>query len=170
MRRRARQIKLEMLGEILGKILKKRNIPHTATDRRLLGIWRRAVGPQIAAQTHPDTLKRGVLFVRVSAPVWMHQLQFMKDEILGRINELAGPGEVRNLRFCIGEIPAPPPGGTQAPPVDPALPPLAGRDRAMMRESLETVRDPELRTILERVMTREIGRRRQREKRRDPGK
>jgi hypothetical protein len=35
----------------------------------------------------------------------------------------------------------------------------------MMRESLEAVRDPELRTILERVMTREIGRRRQREKR-----
>jgi hypothetical protein len=164
MRRRARQIKLEMLGEILGKILKKRNIPHTATDRRLLGIWRRAVGPQIAAQTHPDTLKRGVLFVRVSAPVWMHQLQFMKEEILDRISELTGPEEVRGLRFCIGEIPPSPQGGGQAPPLDPALPPLAGRDRAMMQESLATVRDPELRTILERVMTREIGRRRQRDK------
>jgi hypothetical protein len=170
MRRRARQPKPEMLGEILGKILKKRNIPHTATDRRLLDMWRRAVGPQIAAQTHPDTLKRGVLFVRVSAPVWMHQLQFMKEEILGRVRELLGPEEVRNLRFCIGEIPLSPPGGAQAPPIDPALPPLAGRDRTMMRESLENVRDPELRTILERVMTREIGRRRQREKRRDPGK
>ena len=170
MRRRARQIKPEMLGEILGKILKKRNIPHTPTDRRLLDTWRRAVGPQIAAQTHPDTLKRGVLFVRVSAPVWMHQLQFMKEEILDRVRELSGPEEVRSLRFCIGEIPPSPPGGAQAPPLDPALPPLAGRDRAMMRESLEVVRDPELRTILERVMTREIGRRRQREKRRDPGK
>jgi hypothetical protein len=163
MRRRARQMKPEMLGEILGKILKKRNIPHTPTDRRLVDTWRRAVGPQIAAQTHPDTLKRGVLFVRVSAPVWMHQLQFMKEEILGRINELTGPEEVRNLRFCIGEIPVPPPG--DAPPLDPALPPLAGRDRTMMRESLEAIRDPELRTILERVMAREIGRRRQREKR-----
>ena len=170
MRRRARQIKPEMLGEILGKILKKRNIPHTATDRHLLDIWRRAVGPHIAAQTHPDTLKRGVLFVRVSAPVWLHQLQFMKEEILGRIGKLCGPEEVRNLRFCIGEIPAPPPGGAEATLPDSALPPLAGRDRAMMRESLETIRDPELRAILERVMTREIGRRRQRDKRRDPGK
>ena len=170
MRRRTRQLKLEMLGEILGKILKKRNIPHTPTDRRLLDTWRRAVGPQIAAQTYPESLKRGVLFVRVSAPVWMHQLQFMKEEILGRISELSGPEGVRNLRFCIGEIPAAPPGATQAPHLDPTLPPVAGRDRAMMRESLEAVRDPELRTILERVMTREIGRRRQREKRRDPGK
>ena len=170
MRKRARQIKPEMLGEILGQILKKRNIPHTPTDRRLLDTWRRAVGPQIAAQTHPETLKRGVLFVRVSAPVWMHQLQFMKEEILGRISELSGMEEVRNLRFSIGEIPAPPPGGTQVPPLDPTLPPLAGRDRTMMRESLEAIQDPELRTILERVMTREIGRRRQREKRKGPGK
>ncbi len=165
MLRRTRQPKPEMLGEILQKILKKRNIPHTATDRRLLDTWRRAVGPQIAAQTHPDTVKRGVLFVRVSAPVWMHQLQFMKEEILGRLRELSGPEEVQNLRFSIGEIPPPPPGGAHAPQIDSALPPLAGRDRTMMRESLETIRDPELRTILERVMTREIGRRRQREKR-----
>ena len=170
MRRRTRQVKPEMLGEILGKILKKRNIPHSSTDRRLLDIWRRAVGPQIASQTHPDTLKRGVLFVRVSAPVWLHQLQFMKEEILDRIKALNVPEEVRNLRFFIGEIPLPPPGGAQAAPPDPVLPPLAGRDRTMMRESLKNVRDPELRTILERVMTREIGRRRQREKRRDPGR
>jgi hypothetical protein len=170
MRRRARQPKPEMLGEILGKILKKRNIPHTPTDRRLLDVWRRAVGPQIAAQTHPDTLKRGVLFVRVSAPVWMHQLQFMKEEILERVKELSGPEGIRSLRFCIGEIPPSPPGGAQATPIDPTFPSLAGRDRAMMRESLDTVRDPELRTILERVMTREIGRRRQREKQRGPGR
>jgi predicted nucleic acid-binding Zn ribbon protein len=90
MRRRDRQLKPELLGEILQKIIKKRNIPHTSTDRRLLDTWRRAVGPQIAAQTHPDTLKRGVLFVRVSAPVWMHQLQFMKEEILDRVRGLTG--------------------------------------------------------------------------------
>ena len=100
----------------------------------------------------------------------MHQLQFMKDEILGRVRELSGTEEVRSLRFCIGEIPPSPPGGAQALPLDPAFPPLAERDRSMMRESLETVRDPELRMILERVMTREIGRRREREKQRGPGR
>ncbi len=170
MPRRVRQLKPERLGEILGKILKKRNIPHTSTDRRLLGIWRRAVGPQIASQTHPDSLKRGTLFVRVSAPVWMHQLQFMKEEIMGKLNELFAPEEVHTLRFCIGEIPAAPPGGATPPVPDPDLPPLAGRDRTMIRKSLDAVQDPELRAILERVMTREIGRRREREKRRGPGK
>lgn len=170
MRRRARQVKLEMLGEILHKILEKRNIPHTSTDRYLLNIWRRAVGPQIAAQTHPDKLKRGSLFVRVSAPVWLHQLQFMKEEILGRINELTGKDEITRLVLTIGELPtASSVSAGQQPPEIP-LSPLPVRDRNVMRESLTTIRDSELREILERVMTKEISHRRQREKRKAPGK
>ena len=170
MRRRAKRVKPEILGEILQKILKKRNIPHTSTDRYLLNIWKRAVGPQIAAQTHPDTLKRGTLFVRVSAPVWLHQLQFMKEEILGKVNELHGKEEVRGLFFTIGDIPSPPPVGPGQPPPSSPLSGLPVRDRNMMRESLSTVRDPELQEILERVMAREISRRRASEKRKAPGK
>jgi hypothetical protein len=170
MRRRTKRVKPEILGEILQKILKKRNIPHTSTDRYLLNIWRRAVGPQIAAQTHPDTLKRGSLFVRVSAPVWLHQLQFMKEEILGKINELSGKEEVRSLFFTIGDIPSPPPGNDGQPQPTPLLSLLPGRDRNMMRESLAAIRDPELRLILERVMAGEISRRRQSEKRKAPAK
>jgi len=164
MRKRPRQPKPEQLGEILRKIVKKKNIPAAGTDRRLLDLWRRAVGPQIAAQTLPDNIKRGTLFVRVSSSVWMHQLQFLKEEILARINGLSETEEIKGLFFSIGKIP-PPPGAAGAPPIDTALPPLQGRDRSMMRESLETLRDAELRQIIERVMTREIARRRQREKR-----
>jgi hypothetical protein len=170
MRRRARQPKLDPLGEVLQKILKKRNIPHTPTDRRLTDLWRRAVGPQIALQTHPETLKRGTLYVRVSAPVWMHQLQFLKEEILARLGEMTDADSIRSLKFSIGEIPAPPAGTPGRPAADPAPSPLSGRDRKMMRESLEAVRDPELKEIMERVMTREISRRRQRERRRVPGR
>jgi hypothetical protein len=170
MRRRARQLKPEALGEILQKVLTKRNIPHTPTDRRLVELWRRAVGPRIAAQTYPETLKRGVLFVRVSAAVWMHQLQFLKEEILGKLNELNGKEEIRSLFFTVGEIASPRPDGTGPAPADPGLLPLPGRDRRMMKESLNAVRDPELREILERVMAKEIGLRRLREKRQGPGK
>ncbi|MDA8126865.1 MAG: DUF721 domain-containing protein [Deltaproteobacteria bacterium] len=170
MHRRSRQLKPTTLGEILQKILKKRNIPHTPTDRQLIERWRRAVGPRISANTYPDSLKRGVLFVRVSAAVWMHQLQFLKEEILAKLNEAKGPEEIRSLHFAIGEIPAPRPERDAPLPAktDPA--PLTGRDRRLMQESLNVIGDPELREILERVMTKEIGRRRLREKRQGIGK
>ena len=168
MRRRAAQSKPEIIGEILRKVLKKRNIPHTATDRRLLDLWTRAVGPQIAARTLPETVKRGTLYVLVSAPVWLHQLQFLKEEILGKVNELSGKAEIRSLFFSIGEIPSPPPGAADPPPAAAVPAPLRKRDREMMRESLDAVRDPELREILKRVMAREISRRREREMRKDP--
>jgi hypothetical protein len=168
MRTRAAQSKPEIIGEILRKVLKKRNIPHTATDRRLLDLWTRAVGPQIAARTLPETVKRGSLYVRVSAPVWLHQLQFLKEEILGKVHELSGNEEIRTLFFSIGEIPPPPPDATDPPPIASVPAPLRKRDREMMRESLDAIRDPELREILERVMAREISRRRERETLKDP--
>jgi hypothetical protein len=165
MRKRASQSKPETIGEILLKVLKKRNIPHNETNRRLLDLWKRAVGPQIAARTLPETLKRGILYVRVSAAVWLHQLQFLKEEIILKFNELSGKDEIRSLFFSIGEIPPPPPEASDPPPAVPVPAPLRKRDREMMRESLDAVRDPELREILKRVMVREISIRRGREKR-----
>ncbi|MEW6335199.1 MAG: DUF721 domain-containing protein [Thermodesulfobacteriota bacterium] len=161
MPRRTKAPKPKRLGEILQEILKKRNIPHSPADRHLLDVWNRAVGSVIAAQTHPDRIRGGTLFVRVSAPVWLHQLQFMKADILGRVQALSAGEKIQALFFTVGDIPAAAPGRAGQPP--PALP-LSGLpegDRRMMRESLATVRDPELQEILKRVMAREISRRRQ---------
>jgi hypothetical protein len=128
------------------------------------------VGARIAGQTHPERLKRGTLYVRVSAPVWMHQLQFLKEEILAKLQGLTGPEEIRSLVFTVGVIPRTAPQGPSAPPAAPAGPPLTGRDRRQIQESLATLSDPELKEILERVMTQEISRRRLREKRPGTGR
>ena len=167
MRKRTAQAKPEIIGAILRKVLKKRNIPHTSTDRRLLDLWTEAVGPQIAARTLPEAIKRGTLYIRVSSPVWLHQLQFLKEEILGKVNKLSGKEEIRSLHLSIGEVPSPPAGTYDRSTAVPPPAPLRKRDREMMRESLATVADPELREILERVMFREISRRREREMRKD---
>ena len=166
MRRRAAKPKPEIIGEILRKVLKRKNIPHTATDPRLLDLWTRAVGPQIAARTCPEAVKWGELHVRVSSTVWLHQLQFLKEEICEKFNELSGKAEIRGLRLSIGEIPSPAHAADTAKPV--SLPaPLRKRDREMMQESLAAIGDPELREIVRRVMSLEISRRREREMHKD---
>ena len=150
-----------MLGDILRKVIGKKNIPPAGAERHLIDLWTKAVGPRIAARTFPANFKRGILYVRVAAPVWLHQLQFLKEDIIQKFNEMAGKDEIRELFLSIGEIPAPSQGAS-APP-EPPLPPLLARDRNMVKESLDAIRDPELREILERVMVREISRRRERE-------
>jgi len=166
MARRRSHFKPFPLADILQKVMKKQGIPLTTSDPYLRRIWNEAVGEGIAAQTAPDNIKRGTLFVKVSSSVWIHHLQFLKKEILQRFNELYGKGTVRELHLSIGVIAAPVRQGETVAPTD-KITGLNARDKRLMKESLATVSDPELQEILRRVMTRAISRRRFLEKRKD---
>jgi hypothetical protein len=160
--------RLEPLGLVIRKVAKREGIPLQAADLRLLAFWDRAVGPQVAAQTYPQDIRRGILQVRVSSSVWMHQLQFLKEDILRKLRDVMGSDEVKGLRFSIGEIPRPAAAPKrEAPPreiLGTSL--LKARDRRLIDESLAVVEDPELRELLKRVMTKDLRRRRIRAQRR----
>jgi len=165
MARRRFQLKPFSLADVLQKVMKKQGIPLATGDPSLRRIWNEAVGEQIAAQTLPDGIRRGTLFVKVASSVWMHQLQFLKKDILQRFNNLYGKETLRALNFSIGEVPSPPPGsGNAAASPPPWLSPLNVRDERLVQESLAAVPDPELQEILRRVMKKEISRRRYLEK------
>ena len=168
MRKRTLSKKPEPLGDILHKVLKKMDVPHKRTDHRLVDLWERAVGPQIASRTLPENLRRGSLYVLTSTPAWLHQLQFLKEEILAKLNELSGKNEFRRLFFSIGEIPE---GRSSVPdrlPPDFVMQKLPARDRQMMEKSLAAIGDPELREAIAKAMIREISRRREIQRRQGP--
>ncbi|MGV8080841.1 MAG: DciA family protein [Syntrophales bacterium] len=158
--------KPEPLGQIIRKVAKREGIPLNTADLRLLSFWDRAVGPQVAAQTYPQEIRRGILLVRVSSSVWMHQLQFLKEDILRKLQDVMGSDTVKGFRFSIGEIPR----SVQTPKTDAPLREVLGtsllkpRDRRLIEESLAVVADPELRELLKRVMTKDLLRRRVRER------
>lgn len=162
MRRRTHAGKIESLGDILGKILKKRKIPVHLEDKRLTAAWNKAVGVRIAAHTSLDKLQKDTLFVKVSDSVWMQQLHFLKQDILGKINQLLDEITVRSIHFSLGKMPVPPAGDKLPPAI---VSSLKARDRKMIEENTASIEDPELREILKKVMTREIARRRLREER-----
>ena len=163
MRRRTHAGKIESLGDILGKILKKRKISLNLEDKRLTEAWNKAVGDRISAHARPDNLQRDTLFVKVSDSVWMQQLHFLKQDILEKINQLLDGRTVKNIHFSLGNTPALPPGGDKLPGA--ASYSLKARDKKMIEENTASIADPELRDILKKVMTREITRRRLREER-----
>ncbi len=164
MRRRNPQTRLQRIGEILPRVLKKGGFPVRLEDTRLREIWEKAVGPQIAAQSRPENIKRNLLFVKVASSVWMHQLHFLKEEIIGKVNALMGKTPVKDIRFSIGQFTAPQEKEetTSIAPLSASL--LTARDKKMMAECLASLTDEELKVIVKRAMTMEIARRRSRER------
>jgi len=165
-RRRTHTAKIERLGDILGNVLKKRklslNLSLDPEFKRLTAAWNKVVGDRIVAHTRPEKLQRDTLFVSVSDSVWMQQLHFLKQDILGKINQLLDGKTVKNIHFSLGVVP-PPAAGNKPAPDD--IRPLKARDRKMIEENTAAIADPELRDIVKKVMTREIARRRLREER-----
>jgi predicted nucleic acid-binding Zn ribbon protein len=45
-----------------------------------------------------------VLVVHVTNSTWLHQLGFMKADILARLNQLLGTGLVAEIKFKIGVL------------------------------------------------------------------
>ena len=160
MGKRPRQPKLQKLGDILQSVLKGRNIIMTSEKQHLQKIWSQAVGSQIAGQTAPDRLKKNALFVKVSSPIWMQQLHFLKEEIIDKINRQMGETFIKNIFFSVGEISRT--SRINQDPVSffPASFPLKGRENKMVEECISSVSDQELKEILKRVMIKDILRKR----------
>jgi predicted nucleic acid-binding Zn ribbon protein len=45
-----------------------------------------------------------ILWISVSSSTWMQQLEFMKKQIVQRLNEHIGEIVIKDIRFRIGEI------------------------------------------------------------------
>ena len=155
MRRRKGSSAPRLLGDILPETLRKKSIHLPMKDRPLIDAWNRAVGPQIGAKAQPDRLRDDVLYVRVSTSVWMHELQFMKQDIIARLNDVLGSTAVSQIRFFIGEVDAP-----AAKPAAQTVPfssaALQADEKAYIDNTLAGVSDPELKEILQKTMSRSI--------------
>jgi len=77
---------------------------HRDGDSVLLNVCRRwdaLAGPAIAANTRPVGLKDRLLLVEVFDNVWMQQLQFLKAELIARINDGLPEPWIEKIRFKI---------------------------------------------------------------------
>ena len=73
-------------------------------DKALLDIchrWEALVGPAIAANTRPVGLKDHLLLVDVASSVWMQQLQFLKAEMIARVNAGLPEAGIEKIRFRV---------------------------------------------------------------------
>lgn len=67
-------------------------------------LWSGAVGPAIAENTRPAAFKGTLLIVHAASSAWVHQLQFLKNDIIGKVNQSLGKKLVKDIKFKIGNI------------------------------------------------------------------
>jgi len=166
--RRRKQKEFQRIGDILKKTLKRKKIPVHVQDHHLSNAWNTAVGHIIAGNTSVHKVKGDTLFVKVSTSTWMQQLQFMKHEILDKVKSSMGNQSIKNIYFSIGEVRSTIPKKEQQILPDGNHHVIKDRDKKIIEESTESLGDEELRTILKRVMTKEIINRRSRQDKKYP--
>jgi hypothetical protein len=115
------------------------------------------VGPQISAKAQSDRLRDDVLYVRVATSVWMHELQFMKQDIIAKLNDILGGNPVAQIRFFIGEVEAPSAQREESAQLVDARD-LKPDEKEFIDGTIADVTDPELRDVLKRAMIRSIQR------------
>jgi predicted nucleic acid-binding Zn ribbon protein len=96
--------KPDLLGNVLEGVLKA---PHFKLDLSLHRLWKQwadLVGPAIARNARPAAIKGKLLLVNVSSAPWMQQLQFLKIELITKLNDAFEKDVVGDIRFQIGPV------------------------------------------------------------------
>jgi len=97
---------LEHVGAVLDQSLKRLDLAPRLDEYSVWPIWNEIVGKTIARNAQPEKIRNGTLFIKVTSPVWMQQLQFMKTMIADRLNQRLKQDIVKNIFFMVGRIDA----------------------------------------------------------------
>jgi predicted nucleic acid-binding Zn ribbon protein len=93
----------ETVGQILPRVLSDAGFTRTRRGSSIATIWEKAVGPELAAEARPDTLRRGVLTVEVRSSALLAELTgFRTEELLGKVLAVDPSGRITGLRFRPG--------------------------------------------------------------------
>jgi len=140
---------IEKLGTVLDKSLKRLELSPRLDEYGVWPIWNDVVGKPIARNAQPEKIRNGTLFVKVTSPVWMQQLQFMKEMIAEKLNQRLKSQIVKNIFFVIGRID----GDTSEVKSKTATAQIHEPDNSQLDETfLESVNDPEIRQAFKRLL------------------
>src|SRR5512137_2734886 len=96
--------KPQSLRLILEKTFKNLEIDVPLRTYSILGGWDEIVGESVAEHSQPRSIRNRILFIDVTHPTWMQQLQFLKPTLLEKVNTFLGESLIHDIRFKLGKI------------------------------------------------------------------
>jgi len=88
-RRPTRKRKTVAAGDLVSGLLHKHRLGVEVSESRVSQVWPTIVGERIAARSWPVAIRNKELLVAVANPSWLHQLSFLRDEIVDKVNGVA---------------------------------------------------------------------------------
>ena len=104
MKTKKNKTKLVHIGSIIDTVLKTYRRESDGEMIHVWHVWDGIVGDVIAKNAKPAAFKGRILVVYVTSSTWIHQLQFLKSEIIGKLNEAVGKPLIHDLKFKIGPV------------------------------------------------------------------
>ncbi|NNJ44190.1 MAG: DUF721 domain-containing protein [Akkermansiaceae bacterium] len=89
-------------GEYLDDLLKTIGLSDGVDEQRLKDVWSLVAGPFVAQHTVPESIRGGVLVLRVLQPTMKFHLQQMSGKLLENLHRELGEGIVKQVVFKIG--------------------------------------------------------------------
>jgi len=89
-------------GAILADLVDRLAFRERLREHAVWNVWEEVVGSLLASKAEPVRIEDGKLFIAVANSTWMQELQFLKDDIRGRLNQRLGGGLVREIFLVLG--------------------------------------------------------------------
>jgi predicted nucleic acid-binding Zn ribbon protein len=140
------------ISGLLSAYLRGTPVEKRLEEGRIWMVWEQAVGNRIASHAVPCAFREGVLTLTVDSAPWMQQLTYLKQELIRKVNSELRQEMVKEIQMKAGRVKV---------PVAPAKPwvqqrrQLSADEIAWVTEQAESVTDPELREVFERLIRKD---------------
>ncbi len=88
---------IQHAGEFLDKLLEEVGASGSIEEKHLHDAWEKVAGDFIAKNSKPESLKKGVLVLRVIQPALRFQLEQMKGKLLQNFKHELGEGIIKTI-------------------------------------------------------------------------
>jgi len=95
----------EKVGVVLGAFLEKAGLREAVVRAEAVDEWEDRVGEAIAKVTRAQGIREKTLIVEVRSSAWLMELNLVREEILGRVNQGRREGLIEKIVFVLAEDP-----------------------------------------------------------------
>lgn len=89
------------VGASLDRVAASLGVTRASTLSAVFASWPELVGESVAQHARPRSLKAGTLVVAVDEPAWATQLRWLEADLVTRLNEALGAGQVERIEVRV---------------------------------------------------------------------